>query len=403
MKLGNVATGASFFNREEELSDIWEKLKEDHLILSGPRRLGKSSILHKLLEQSISHGFQAKIVDLQGIFTAMSFIEELYQAFPAMGHTIGSVIDKLNPFHRVKRAEANVMGQGGALELTDKQEESWQKKGDPCMERLAREQILVLIDEFPVFLEKMLERHQKEAVDFLDWLRRWLTTSNHRYRFIFTGSVGLHSLLERHQLTPQMNHCDVYALGPFKRRHALQMLQHFASKKEWILQQTDAEYLCDKIGWLSPFFLNLLLSETILAARDRYLETSASTDDFNSTTLAKGTIIGNDIDDGYERLLALRSRFSHWKSRLEKQVPPSEMDHVMLVLSEISRSDTGLNRAQLSARLQPHLPDTNKREQLLEKFLYRLVEEGYLTPPDSNGNVQFLSFLLKDYWRRNHG
>ena len=32
-----------------------------------------------------------------------------------------------------------------------------------------------------------------------------------------------------------------------------------------------------------------------------------------------------------------------------------------------------------------------------------LQEEGYISAPDADSRVKFLSFLLRDYWSRNHG
>ena len=52
MKLGNIATGDDFFDRETVREDIWRYLTDNHLILRGPRRLGKSSILTRISEEA---------------------------------------------------------------------------------------------------------------------------------------------------------------------------------------------------------------------------------------------------------------------------------------------------------------------------------------------------------------
>ncbi len=402
MKLGNVATGSDFYNREQELADIWEKLKADHLILSGSRRLGKSSILYKLKQQSDRHGFHAAIVDVQGKDSALGFIESLDQKYPdrSTGSMASSVIGTLNPFKKIKKVEAKVMGQGGGVEFKDDQQKPWQESGDRCLARIVAGKNLVLVDEFSVFLDKLLERALEDGVDFLDWLRAWLNDPDIPCRFIFTGSIGLQTLLESHHLTPQMNHCFDYILGPFKRKHAVEMLRSFAPE-DWLLESATANHLCDRVSWLSPFYLNLLLNESIQAARDRVLEEPVPLVAPELTNNNQLAILEGDIDDGYERLLAQRSRFIHWENRLKKQLG-TNFRLAERILTLLARSDPGLNQSQLLARLQTKESDPEKRAQLLGKLIFQLTEQGYLSVPDSEGKVRFLSFLLKDYWKRNH-
>ncbi|MFT4926587.1 MAG: hypothetical protein ACI8WB_002685 [Phenylobacterium sp.] len=387
MKLGNVATGEHFYNRTADLNDIWQVLADNHLILSGPRRLGKTSILYKLIEQADKHGYQAQIVDVQGIDSAQGFINSLKKQYASLKANKASLIDKFNPFKSIKAF-------GVAIEVKDSQQPSWQEEGDYVFNQLAADKLLILVDEFSIFLETLLQRNYDEAVDFLAWLRRWRIAQNLQCKFIFTGSIGLQALLEKHGLVAEMNDCFDYILGPFKTKHAVAMLQQFATQNSYLLDDNNAKMLCDKIGWLSPFFINLLLNESINAARDRLEETVEP---------LASEIIGQDIEDGYERLLVSRSRFSHWESRLKKQLPATELSFCMTILTDISKSDDGLSLSQLSSRLQKKQVDVEVREQLIQKLRLKLTDEGYLSSPDEQGKIHFLSFLLKDYWKRNHG
>ncbi|MCP4297427.1 MAG: ATP-binding protein, partial [Proteobacteria bacterium] len=289
---------------------------------------------------------------------------------------------------------------GGGVEFKDDQQKPWQESGDRCLGRIVTEKNLILVDEFSVFLDKLLERAPEEGVDFLDWLRGWLNDPDIPCRFIFTGSIGLQTLLESHHLTPQMNHCFDYTLGPFKRKHAVEMLRSF-TPENWFLESATANHLCDRVGWLSPFYLNLLLNESIQAARDRVLEEPTPPTAPESTDKNQLAILKGDIDDGYERLLAQRSRFIHWENRLKKQLG-TDFSLAEWVLTQIALSDPGLNQSQLLARLKTKETDPEKEVKLLQKLIFQLTEEGYLSMPDSEGRVHFLSFLLKDYWKRNH-
>jgi hypothetical protein len=150
-------------------------------------------------------------------------------------------------------------------------------------------------------------------------------------------------------------------------------------------------YLCRRVGWLSPFYLNLLLDSAMSAARDRTQETGAE----------GCRLLTTDVDDGYDRLLAVRSRFIHWYQRLERDLPPMDLAFTLRILGSVATSEQGLTRRQLLARLSRSEPDPDRRASRLEQAMLGLEEDGYL---DASGErIQFPSFILRDYWRRNHG
>lgn len=403
MKLGAVATGGSFFNRESELNALFEHLEDDHIVMSGPRRLGKSSILQKLVELAPEHKFTATVMDLQGEDPSPEgFVQKLEKTFPKQSkqQTLREKLSRLNPLKNVKSGGVKAAGVGANVEFTEVEKKPWQEHADFCLEKLSKQKTIILIDEFSVFLEKFITRHPQQVGDFLDWLRSWRIRSNTQFRFLFTGSIGLQSLLEMNDLVLPMNDCFDFQLGPFKRPHAIAMLQQFSDKKGWQLSTSDAEFICVKTGWLSPFFLNLLLNEAIRFADDRFAEAEQEGD---ASAESPKDLNAQDIEFGYEKLLSVRSRFSHWVSRLKDQFDdPKETQAAHLILSALSQSASGLTTPQLDIRLSGHLPAIETRQKVRQKVLLLLQEHGYVTVPDSQSKVDFLSFLIKEYWRRNH-
>jgi len=146
---------------------------------------------------------------------------------------------------------------------------------------------------------------------------------------------------------------------------------------------------------LSPYFLCLLLDESIRVARTRRQEFPAE-----ATDEARIEIV--DVDDAYEKLLAGRSRFHYWEQRLKKSLEPADLDFCLRLLTLLSRSSDGLTLRQLSSRLAKRDPDPDRRDQRLQDLLVRLTDEGYTSTPDGNSRIQFLSFPLRDWWSRNH-
>jgi hypothetical protein len=287
-------------------------------------------------------------------------------------------------------------GSNVGIQLHPLPETPWRDEAVRLQQRLAPVPAVILIDEFTVFLEKLLAHDKADAERLLSWLRAWRTAPKTACRFVFSGSIGFDSLLERHKLSTLFNDCHEFHLRPFHKNVALSMLKKVAwREEEWTLEDAVANYLCQRVGWLSPFYLNLLLDQSLAAGRDREME-CASVE--NPRQLR-----ANDVDNGYERLLSVRSRFIHWYQRLQRDLAGPDFSFACAVLSAVARekSGQGLTRAQLRARLQRQTPDADQRRQQLDRILVKLQEDGYLGQTEER--IAFLSFLLRDYWRRNHG
>ena len=394
IRIGNIASGNDFFDRETELEDIWRYVEGNHIALTGPRRLGKSSLLKRLGEQAAEHGLLACFIDLEGLDSASALIAAINAACPdtrlanhaklateAIGDWMG----------RLRKIDLKLPGGiGGGLELQAPPDAGWGIEARKLQARLTTQPVLLLIDEFAVFLERLITRDTRETEQLFGWLRAW-RMGDTVCRFIFSGSIGINTLLERHSLSTWLNDCYEYKLGPFRPQPAQAMLTTLAQREGWQLANGEASYLCDKTGWLSPFYLNLLLDEAIKAARDRLLECGGQAHEIRAT----------DIDDGYDRLLAGRSRFIHWFKRLQRDLATPELEFSLAVLRFAAKANTPLTRRQILARLAKLEPDPDIRITRLSDCLAYLEEHGYLGE-SVEGRIDFLSFLLRDYWKRNH-
>lgn len=394
IRLGNIAEGNDFFARKTELEDFWNYLEGNHVVLTGPRRLGKSSLLKRLAEQAEDQGLLSRLIDVEGIDTPEEFVASIEDAFPdtTVKGFVKKYAEKINSWlGRVHKANLTLpagMG-GGGVELHALPQTPWRKQAQEVQQRLSDAPVLILIDEFSVFLEKLIARDAHEAELLLGWLRTWRqgTTPS---RLVFSGSIGINTLLERHNLSTRMNDCYDFKLGPFRLGEACDMLAELAKRKEWQINADCARHLCDRIGWRSPFYLSLLLDETRKAARDRLLE----------STEVNRILQTIDVDDAYDRLLATRSRFIHWHKRLTRDLAEPDLSFCLAVLSHAAKAAKGLSRAQMLARLVKLEPLAPRRAERLSSTLLYLEEQGYLIYEGQT--IEFLSFLLRDYWKRNH-
>ena len=129
MKLGTVATGRDFFDRRTECADLWRYLENDHVVASGPRRLGKSSIVNRLREEALQKGILAAHVDVQGKDSAQAFVDEVSAHFPddSVKGYLATVGEQAKSWlSTVKKIEFKGPGGiGGGVELQAAAGQSW--------------------------------------------------------------------------------------------------------------------------------------------------------------------------------------------------------------------------------------------------------------------------------------
>ena len=62
--VGRPVRGINFFDREDERRLLWQRLRQSHVLLLAPRRVGKTSLLLRLADEAAGHGFRAVYVSV---------------------------------------------------------------------------------------------------------------------------------------------------------------------------------------------------------------------------------------------------------------------------------------------------------------------------------------------------
>ncbi|MBW2066615.1 MAG: ATP-binding protein [Deltaproteobacteria bacterium] len=91
---GGKVTGGNFWDREAEIRELLEDIRSrQHVIVFSQRRLGKTSLVHKVLEEATKHGIVGVYVDLYPISGLEEFIEEYAR----------SIARALSPYEKTKK------------------------------------------------------------------------------------------------------------------------------------------------------------------------------------------------------------------------------------------------------------------------------------------------------------
>ena len=81
-RIGPPVEGADFFGRTREIRHANKLLDSGHsLLLSAPRRIGKSSLAKRLIAEKMCVGWKCVYIDLEEVTTEEGFLHMVVAAF----------------------------------------------------------------------------------------------------------------------------------------------------------------------------------------------------------------------------------------------------------------------------------------------------------------------------------
>lgn len=389
---GQVVKDADFFDREAPLEQLRAQSMRDHLLVLAPRRVGKTSLLHRFAaEVEREEGKHAIYVSVQGAPDELSFLRAVYDAcasHPASRRTLeGSTKRGLKSFFRRTR-EVEVGGFRLALEQTDPS--AWQERARElatALERLPGHWFF-LVDEVPVFLLRLLgdSPDVSRARAFLEWFRsirqaplRDVVTRH----WILAGSIGLDTVAHRHHLSDTVNDLRHVRLGAFDTATAIAFVRALAEGEQVPMSQSVAEYVVERAGWPIPYHLQVLFAEL----KDRHRASGGAPE-------------ASDVDAAFDTLLRQHGYFDSWHERLTSELGAVLDAHAREILAACAADPRGARRETLDARLEAHVKDDAARAKELRFLLDVLQNDGYLIEQDDR--LSFRSTLLREFWRRRY-
>ena len=375
IKTGPPVEGNEFYGRETELQYAWKYHISNgvSLLLSVPRRVGKSSFAKRMLKMAEKNKWKTLYLDLQGIGTESEFVKLFKKELNSekWWNKTGDVILKLSESiecfevagYKIPKLNPNVW-----------RNDTYQKIKE-LIEKT--DEILIVIDELTIYLNHLLTQESgKEKVEFfLEWLRSFRQTT--KARWIFCSSVGIENFASMHQLSKHLNDIHSFPLGAFREDEAKVFISRLDVDEKVQFTDYHIQYILDKLVWHLPFFIQILVEK------------------INFLVCVEGKqLTNNTVDEAYNRLIT-ENHFNTWDERL-KEYNEYE-DNARKILKSCTLPH-GENRENLLANLSANKSDIDidKMETILSKLLNMLKNDGYLA--EHNGKYIFRSPLLRDFW-----
>jgi hypothetical protein len=372
LKVGSPVEGVDFYGREKELQYAWEyHISEGvSLLLSAPRRVGKTSFSKKMLKIAEENGWKTMYLDLEGISTENEFVRFFKERLKSEKRWDKTKNIGFKIFESIK--EVKVVGSGISLNSGAWRDDTYGK-----IRQLIEDagKILIVMDELAVYLYDLLKQENGiEKVEFfLEWLRNLRQTT--KACWIFCSSVSIENFASMYQLSKHLNDLHSYPIGAFSEDEAKDFISRLNVDKNVRFTKDHIQYILDKLAWHLPFFIKILV------------------DKINFLVCVGGKQLSNETIDEAYNLLITENYFNTWDERL--QYYEELKDNARKIL-KLCASPNGRSRDDLLINLSAKKSEKEKTEVMLSKLLDMLKNDGYLTEHD--GKYIFRSPLLRDFW-----
>ena len=388
--VGPPATGERFYNREELVKLIWERLEVGSLLFVAPRRFGKTSVMLHLRDNP-KPDYHPIFLDVEWLESPTQFVvevtAEMVRDLPGFQRALKeitglpkSILNFLTgTFSSIEIAKFKIG-------LRESVGEEWRELGKALI-KLAEKidgKVLLMLDELPLMIKRMLKGAEKDSVEpFLYWLRslRVGPEAMENMRFIIGGSIGIGHVLTQAGADASMNDLESIKVDPFPPDVAERLARELFGSQNRSVDDAVIKQVLHEVELFVPFFLQLLVSETCKLARDRKLDISPSL-----------------VSEAYrDRLISVESRtyFEHFYSRLQDYYEINEERAAKAMLKELALKGEIPMEQLRSIYLKAIGKQSVKR---FSGLLSELENDFYLRRQDDS--YIFHTKVLRDWWIR---
>ncbi len=400
--IGSPVESADLRFRGEFVAELWKALRIGHVVLTAPRRTGKTSVMD-YLRDCPENGFRVVSVNVQDLTHPadifLVLLDAFHDAYPGFlrdrlakgwGHVSGA-------FDRVES-----IGAGGfrlALRGSDPDwNRNWRRHGDTFLARARATgvPILLIIDEFPDMLLNLSREDEELLREFLAWLRTQRqkpAPSRDSIRWLVGGSVNLTSTLHALGMVDLINDLQDISLPPLTDEDIQTFVVDMLDGREVPFDIEVPQRLVARLGRPIPYFMQIA-TQNLFRLWKREQRSLASTD---VDAVFNEMIVGS----------AARTQLQHYHSRIRQYYEGPKQSIALALLGQISVSEVGLARATLLqeaeralAGLGAGLPE-HERRQLFNRLMFDLENDFYVVEVEG-GRYDFASGVLKSWWRKYH-
>jgi len=379
--VGQAVRDKDFWDRKNEVDDIWDAINNGgHILLSAPRRVGKTSIMYKIFDEP-QHGFIPIYIDTESADSQSEFWSKIFNSLMDEEFTNGLKTKAKNFFDKIK--SINICGiSAEGVEFGDGKVIDYKLAFKRLIEDLDDNiKIIIMIDEFAQTIENIINYEDtKSAVSLLKAHRelRQDAKFSQKVTFIYAGSIGLESVVSKIGVIKHINDLNNIKIFPLSHTSATLFTKELLSNSNININDNEIEYLLKQIEWFIPFYIQLIFQEIKRLYR-RNPEV---------TELVINQAILNAIGN--------RNHFESWQNKLKSSPNRSNYLFSKQILNIISEKNT-LCALSISDIASKHSLDDDQSKECIHSLVY----DGYINNNDDVKQYRFNSPILRMWWNKN--
>lgn len=374
---GQVVRGKNFFNRKYELEDIWEAVNNgEHSLLVAPRRVGKTSIMHKILDEP-QDGCVVLYIDSEEDNFEHEFWARLFNSLKKEEFVNKFEVNAKSFYNKIKNINIKKISLSG-VEFGDGEVIDYKGAFENLMSSLPKEQkVIIMIDEFAQTVENIIKYDsEKNALNLLK-THRALRQAHHSNNviFIYAGSIGLESVVVKLKGMKHINDLKPIKVSPLELADANNFVNELLINNNLEMDKKQIEYVLEKIEWLIPFYIQLIL------------------DEIKKLSKKIPTITNATVDNAIDNALEHKNYFDNWRSKIKEAFSDKGYLFSKEILNSISENKTITKSEIQNIADKYELSDDEKRE-----TMQSLVYDGYINNNDDIKIYRFNSPILRMWW-----
>lgn len=384
--VGKPADGErNYFPRDKIVRKILRKLENgENLLLSAPRRIGKSTIL-KHIESNHDKSMIVKYIIVQSVNTQEEYFKKLFNELIEDNEIFSGIQGYLQQASStVKGYASRVTGLGisGSVQLGEEKIDYYKECQDLIESFKTEKQIVIFVDEFPDALNNIFEADEQKAINFLQKNRDLrIKYSGKGINFVYTGSTGLKNVVRKFKKLDLINDIKTIAVPPFDDIEARTLINRLVLGcqsyiPEFTINSDTIEYILQRITWKLPYYIQIIIEGLFEYYEDTEKVISNDTVDYILKEIVKSKSSHADY-------------FENWKDRLSKAFKKQDYTFAIDVLNYISKNEVITYEVFCDMAVKNDVKD--------EKYILSVLEhDGYISEDDKQ--YGFNSILLKEWW-----
>ncbi len=380
------------YGRNEEVKAIFHLFSVGKDVSKhGPRRLGKTFVLDRMVEQGEAHGFICVKVEIAGCteprMVFQRLCEEINKKRKFQQRAVDFVVQRMQQLVNPRRE------QNGSW-YTPFLNHDWETHFERLLAAMNDHKFqrwAILIDELPIFLKALHDKGDtglQQARDFMNLFSSLRSKCPH-VRWLVTGSIGIEPLARAGNYLGVMAKFTNYTLAPLIEEQAIAFIQDQARTGALPHRQEisteEAKAIIHAVGWRAAYYLDNFASQ------------------LTGTPSTEASQVQHLIQQAQTQLLLDHhlTAFGTWEEHIRKH-HGDKRKLSFDILNLLARDETGLDIDALFGQLG----QIDLERNFLAQHLQLLINEGFLFQSETNSEIdeggpyRFRIAILRLWWKK---